>query len=213
MGCGQTRPRGWTNVDSSLNSLAQGLPLLGGLFRSKSSTTYQDPALYMDLNKRWKFKDASVDLIYASHMFEHLSISGATHFLRESKRVLKSNGVLRLVVPDLESLAEQYLTSLRGRSPKAANEFLYWLNLHKENAYPNNRTFFARLANLWQDYPHQHKCMYDAQSLEKLLSEHDFNFSGAHSYAKSGLIPEICEVEFTSEGVASIYLEAQLRRA
>lgn len=58
------------------------------------------------------FPDASFDAVYHAHLLEHLPRDGATPFLRECFRVLKAGGVVRVVVPDLEQIAELYLRAL-----------------------------------------------------------------------------------------------------
>ncbi len=54
--------------------------------------------------------DGSVRFIFASHMLEHLYYPGQTlPFLAECHRVLEPDGVLRLVVPDVEQCIRAYL--------------------------------------------------------------------------------------------------------
>lgn len=58
------------------------------------------------------FEDESIDFIYSSHFLEHLTPEQAVFVLRVCKRVLKSGGILRLVVPDLENICKEYLKVL-----------------------------------------------------------------------------------------------------
>lgn len=58
------------------------------------------------------FENGSVDGCYASHLLEHLSHEEARRLLLECFRVLRSGGVLRLAVPDLEAIAGEYLRVL-----------------------------------------------------------------------------------------------------
>jgi ubiquinone/menaquinone biosynthesis C-methylase UbiE len=210
LGCGQNRPSGWVNTDSSLNSLLQKLPLFHNIaIQLLKSVEYSSNAEYMDLRKPWRFSDNSVDVVYASHLFEHLSLSYAQQFLTKSYRVLKSGGVIRLVVPDLYQLAQIYIDSYKSKDTRAASNFLYWTNLFQENTYPDHLSPIVKAINLWQDYPHQHKYMYDFLSLEKTLLQAGFVDLQESSCAQSQYIPEIKQVEHNSEGVASIYLEAR----
>lgn len=58
------------------------------------------------------FADQSVDEVYASHVYEHLSYMGElTQALNEASRVLKVGGILRVAVPDLEVLCRLFLQS------------------------------------------------------------------------------------------------------
>lgn len=55
------------------------------------------------------FEDNSVDLIYSSHLLEHLRAEELERTFKEWYRVLKAGGVLRIAVPDFEKVAEMYL--------------------------------------------------------------------------------------------------------
>jgi hypothetical protein len=49
---------------------------------------------------------------YASHVIEHLHPADAEGLLRQCHRVLKSQGIVRIVVPDLEGLVREYVSVL-----------------------------------------------------------------------------------------------------
>jgi predicted SAM-dependent methyltransferase len=210
LGCGQTRPTGWINTDSSLNSWLQRIPIsrwvMVQLFKR---VNYDLNAEYMDLRNAWRYDDNSVDVVYGSHVFEHLSSSTATFFLSEAFRVLKPDGVIRLIVPDLYQLSKNYLDQFNIGDQSAADTFLFWINLAQENTYPQERSLATKVINFWQDYPHQHKSMYDFISLSKMLQNKGFSNIQQSFYGESKYIAEIGQVENTAEGVASIYIEAK----
>src|SRR4051812_23388957 len=116
LGCGAVRPQGWLNTDSSLNAHLQRIPVLGTIVPKLFRTVEYDNAnvAYMNLNKRWPFKTNSVDVVYASHLFEHLSLQSAELFLSESYRCLRPNGIIRLVVPDLYKICKRYILEYEG---------------------------------------------------------------------------------------------------
>jgi SAM-dependent methyltransferase len=58
------------------------------------------------------FEDEQFDVVYHSHLLEHFLRPQALRFLKECYRVMKQNGVIRIVVPDLERIAELYLNAL-----------------------------------------------------------------------------------------------------
>tara|TARA_B100001063_G_scaffold246053_1_gene283781 strand:+ start:1940 stop:2308 length:369 start_codon:yes stop_codon:yes gene_type:complete len=64
---------------------------------------------YADATKRIPLPLNSVEAIYTSHMFDHLSREGAKSFLYEAKKILKTDGVLRVSIPDLKIYLEKYL--------------------------------------------------------------------------------------------------------
>ena len=65
-----------------------------------------------DLREPLPFPDATCTTVYCSHVLEHFSRIGALLFLGECERVLCPGGVLRVVVPDLETIARLYLQNL-----------------------------------------------------------------------------------------------------
>jgi hypothetical protein len=52
-----------------------------------------------------------MEVVYTSHMLEHLPRKEAELFLHEAHRVLKPEGLLRVAVPDLRKLVDSYLLS------------------------------------------------------------------------------------------------------
>ena len=56
-----------------------------------------------------EFEDNTVDLIYASHVIEYFDRYEVEDLLREWKRVLKTDGILRLAVPNFEALSALYV--------------------------------------------------------------------------------------------------------
>lgn len=57
------------------------------------------------------FDDNSIDLIYASHTLEYFDRVEVLTVLKEWRRVIKRGGVLRLAVPDFESMSNVYIRS------------------------------------------------------------------------------------------------------
>ncbi len=91
IGCGKTFHKDWINIDVS--------PSAPGVIQ-------------FDLRRGLVFPDASFDAVYHSHVLEHLKLPEARNLIDECFRVLKPNGILRVVVPDLESIARSYLDAL-----------------------------------------------------------------------------------------------------
>jgi predicted SAM-dependent methyltransferase len=56
------------------------------------------------------FKDGFADLVYASHVLEHISYHHSVETLQEWGRLLKPGGVLRISVPDLDKILDIYKT-------------------------------------------------------------------------------------------------------
>lgn len=64
--------------------------------------------------------------VYHSHVLEHLDPSAGLAMLRECHRILQPGGILRVVVPDLETIARCYLARLdEARAGNAGAEGRY----------------------------------------------------------------------------------------
>jgi len=61
-----------------------------------------------DLSRGVPFPSDSVDAVYHSHFLDHLDRADTKNLLVEIKRVLKPNGIHRVVIPDFENLCRQY---------------------------------------------------------------------------------------------------------
>lgn len=115
LGAGQPA-RGWINLDSSpLFKLPRGIHRIAARFRlSRRSVDFAD-ADYAWF--RWRegenlpFPDNSVCAIYCSHVLEHVPADTLPSLLAECRRVLKLEGIMRVVVPDLEQALAQGLAA------------------------------------------------------------------------------------------------------
>jgi predicted SAM-dependent methyltransferase len=56
-----------------------------------------------------KYKDNTIDEIYASHVLEHFSRWEYKNVLKRWFEILKPGGVLRLAVPDFDSITNHYI--------------------------------------------------------------------------------------------------------
>ena len=93
LGCGNHYHPDWLNID--LVSTGPGV-------------------MAHDLSKGIPLPAASCDVVYHSHVLEHIPPAQAPGFMRECARVLKPGGILRVAVPDLETICRLYLEKLEG---------------------------------------------------------------------------------------------------
>ncbi len=66
------------------------------------------PDICSDLRNGLPFPDGSVSKIYSSHLFEHLSYKEIQIFLGECKRVLVTDGIFSICVPNARIYIEGY---------------------------------------------------------------------------------------------------------
>lgn len=109
LGCGNKKINGFINVDT----------------RELPSVDVID-----DIRILSKFEDNSIDLIYASHVLEHIGRREYINVLKKWYQLLKSDGILRIAIPDFEKIVDHYnenknLSILRG--------FLYGGQTYPEN--------------------------------------------------------------------------------
>ena len=90
-GCGSKFHPDWTNIDLMHPS---------------------PDVISHNLIKGIPFEDNTFDVVYNAHFLEHLPKYAAPAFINECARVLRPGGIIRIVVPDLENIAREYLRAL-----------------------------------------------------------------------------------------------------
>lgn len=144
LGCGHNALPGWLNVD-----------LEGG----RHGTTY------MDALRPYPLPDSSLDAILCEHLIEHLPIEGGRFLLGEAYRVLKPNSAIRIVTPDLESLARM---CVNGPSEAERRYLDFVAKLHgREDIEPSDA-----LNYIFYDYGHRH--IYTAARLRDTMAAAGF---------------------------------------
>lgn len=88
LGCYQKKIYGFINVDARADV---------------------NPDVVDDAFKLSKFKNNSIDTIYASHLLEHCKRADYKPALKRWHELLKTGGTLRIAVPDFEALCNYYL--------------------------------------------------------------------------------------------------------
>lgn len=83
-----------------------------------------------NLLKGFPFPDNSFDAAYSSHVLEHFTLEQGEYLLKEALRVLKPGGLLRIVVPDLESTLREFVRLLDCHDGSALAEKKHeWITL------------------------------------------------------------------------------------
>ena len=152
--------------------------------------------LVHDLTRPLPFGDNTVSVIYGAHVLEHLYLTDARRLLLECRRVLRPSGVIRIVVPDLQSMASVYLHGKNGDSSRSerigAADRLNERLAFRSPSPPGGNVFF-KFYSLWKDF-HHHKWMYDSDSLRHYMQDAGFEGVLEKKYLDSD-ISDIEEVE------------------
>ncbi len=207
VGCGMTPTLGWLNVDNSLSIRLASMPsrVTSGLAQigmiDKAQLAYIDFCRKANIQwcnavKHLPCSDESMDVLYSSHMLEHLDRSEAGLFLKEAYRVLKRGAVIRIAVPGLGQIICDYTEGGDG------DRFIE--SLH--TCVPKPNSFRARL-KLVLVGPRQHHWMYDEASLCLLLEGSGFKSARALKVGET-TIPEPGPLDLAERQEESIYVEA-----
>jgi predicted SAM-dependent methyltransferase len=163
LGSGFVPIDGWTNVD-----------LLGAPVQ-----------LPWHLKRGLPFPDASVDAVFSEHLYEHLPIDAGLALTRESVRVLRPGGILRVAVPDAGLLLRSY----------AGTEDHDWA-LSRSTRMQSVMSLF---------YEHGHRTMYDAELLTTLLGAAGAADVRVAAYGESRLGEVVPDSEHRRHG--TLYVE------
>lgn len=195
LGSGKDAAENWLNIDNSPKLFLAKHPFLKWvLFKLRiiSEEVYKEhwskDIIRHDVRKGLPFDNESVDFIYCSHLLEHLTREEGKKLSRDAHKVLKQNGVFRVVVPDLKLAAQKYvegdLDFFETQSGPIADQFMSY--------------------NMFHDF---HKWAYDSESLKFLLHaagfEKDKIFEREY---RQGTCPDLDKIDHKKK--RSFYIEA-----
>jgi Methyltransferase domain len=164
-GAGFCAPPTWRNFDASPTLRFERLPLVGRLY-TRNENRFPPNVEVGDIVRGLPVAPGSARAVYASHVIEHLALDDARAAFRNTMTLLAPGGLFRMVVPDLEVLARQYLSK---DSPKAAADFMRESGLGKER---RPRTL-AGMARDWLGNS-GHLWMWDFKALSTELADAGF---------------------------------------
>ena len=140
-----------------------------------------NPDIISSMTDLSMIKDESFDAIYSSHNIEHLYIHEAITAVKGFNRILKKNGYVMIVCPDLISTCEALLE-------KGSLEPLYYIKNAKtkqldKNLYVSAIDILYGWRNELQkgNYYMAHKSGYTEKSLTALFIQNSFKFVAATS--------------------------------
>jgi predicted SAM-dependent methyltransferase len=129
------------------------------------------PDLKWDLRFGIPFADGSVQAIFLEHVCEHFPLSAVFGMLEECRRKLKPGGILRIGVPDFG----RYMKSYAGDGA-----FI-------DELRPGRPTKLLAVAEV--ALAHGHRSVWDAETLEGVLTEAGFVDVSRKTFGESSLDP------------------------
>lgn len=200
-GSGYTsNPEGWINFDASPTLSLQKMPLIGSLFCAYLKPRFPDNVRYGDILGRIPIDEESCKGIYCSHVLEHLSLEDFRKAIRNTYRYLVSDGIFRLVMPDLEYLVQQYMIS---SDPQAAinlmESSLLGVKKREQSIINFTRNYFGNSRHLW---------LWDFKSVKNELENIGFRNIRRAKYGDSR-DPKFNEVEDETRWTNCLGIECQ----
>jgi predicted SAM-dependent methyltransferase len=160
-GSGDQRLEGWVNIDSEPDSAD----------------------LAMDLRWGLPFADGSAELVFMSHVLEHLYYpTEALMVLKDIRRVLSHTGALRIIVPDIEKCIRAYAECNEVFFSERRKTWTWW---------PEAQTRledFLSYAGVGADpaaFSEIHKFGYDFETLRALLGRAGFRRIDRSTFMRS----------------------------
>ena len=164
-GCGWDAPAGWLNFDASPTLRVERLPLFGlrlSAVLKGNAAPFPANVQYGDIVRGLPLSKRSCKGIYCSHVLEHLCLDDFRKALINSQALLQSDGVFRLVVPDLAFYVRQYC---KNSGPDSAPEFIRATGLGERSRSRGAKGIVQELMG-----NSRHRWMWDYPSLERSVS-------------------------------------------
>ena len=173
LACGNFANEGWIGIDSSFQSRAD---------------------WYLDMRNGLPLPDQSCSNLFCEHFLEHLSYpEEVKRFLAECYRVLKMDGILRIIVPDAEKFVRAY----------AGGDTSFLLR-----ASPNSDSPMEALNSIFYGDPlGEHRYAYDFNTLKQLLESAGFRNVEVSEPGK-GSIASALDRQDIPRVMESFYVEA-----
>ncbi len=234
LGCGTKTHSDVVNIDWSVYLKIKQNPILSFVMRSfikgkrrERFDSLPSNILVHDLSKGIPFGEGGVDVVYSSHLLEHLDVKCAEVFLKNIRKVLKPQGIMRVVVPDFELLCRKYIEYIdtceansdctKNSDPYIADIIEQMVRLEAYGTSKQNRLQRFIENKILGDARRRgetHQWMYDKTNLKKLLANVGFKHIKVQKYNESS-IPRWNELgldlnEFgTEDKPESLYIECE----
>lgn len=146
-----------------------------------------------DFNRPFPFNPETFDGIFCEHVLEHFTYHDGRKLMIECKRILKTNGVIRIIVPD----GSKFLTAYFEEPGKIVE--------YKQ--VPSG--FPMEAVNSWFYQRYEHQCIYDGDYLIDSLLKAGFREAQLSSFEHSTLGEREIVLDDAKYNWESLYVEAR----
>lgn len=170
IGCGMTAPHDFENYDASPTLRFEKLPIIGKMY-TKNPTRFPENARYGNIVNGLNVEKNSFDFCYCAHVLEHLSKEEFYISVENIYKYLKPGSGFRLIMPDLNQYARQYLDEYSQGDDSSSINFMNksLLGVEKER----NRSIFGILKGGLSNS--KHLWLWDDITTKKVLHEIGFD--------------------------------------
>jgi predicted SAM-dependent methyltransferase len=169
LGCGDLILAGWLNSDAFPRRLG---------------------VVYCNATKQFPFPDNSFAYVFTEHMIEHLPQRGGENLVRESFRVLRPGGRVRIATPDLNKI----IALKRSGLSDTEREYLAWQTAQIPSAIEGSACFTINtFVRAWG-----HAFIYDFDTLKQILERNGYTDVQEFAPGESD-VPALRSVEHHAE--------------
>lgn len=127
----------------------------------------------LDFGRALPFPDESVEGVFCEHVLEHFSLEDGEKLTKESYRILRPGGCLRVIVPDAERVLKRYFDS--------PDEIVARRGVGTETP--------MEIVNLFFRQRYEHQFLYDWPTIQKMLLRAGFNAVFRSAFGQNGHCP------------------------
>jgi len=209
LGSGPNGLNNWLNFDYGLLPLLSKLTPIRRLFiilkLLPSSYNLDWPKIELvDISKTLPLENFSVKHIYCSHVLEHFHRWQTLKILKESHRILVKGGTIRIIIPDIKKICQNYLKELSSgkKNLRPGQNFCHRWWGYEKDIPPRN--IIEKLSRI---FIRDHQWHYDWHEIKILLNEAGF-IKVKQCQFRQGLTPDINLLDLKQYEDHSLYLEA-----
>jgi SAM-dependent methyltransferase len=158
------------NKNNRMLEIGPGYPRLQD-FETLNVTYNSNTDYICDASKRLPFRDNAFELVYASHVLEHLPWYRSELILKECARIIKPGGCLEIWVPDALKISRLLIQTEEGLNNNIPDN---WCVRNPENnpyLWVSGRLFYGANPN----YPSWHKALFTPRYLRWLFQKTGFS--------------------------------------
>ncbi len=165
LGCGKNYLKTWINTDIS-------------------DKIKKD--IYLDVTKKFPFRDSCIDFVFSEHMFEHLKLNEQINMLKECFRVMKKSTVIRIAQPSLSFIMDLYANPEKEIHKKYMSWAVGEIPALKEvkNKFKDSTSLQTFVINNFF-YNWEHKMIHDFNSCKEIMEYCGFSEINLNTTGKS----------------------------